>query len=144
MPNKKDEEALREAELGRRIQLKFSVLGARVFRNNNGVGWVGKSYVVRAQESVPMFPGDVLIRHARPLHAGLMPGSSDYIGWQTVIVTPAMVGRKFALFTSPEIKTLKGEKRIKQDEWICMVNSAGGRAGYVRSEETASTLIGLP
>ena len=53
----------------------------RLFRNNVAGAWVGQSRRFSRAETVVVQPGDVLIRNARPLHAGLCEGSSDLIGW---------------------------------------------------------------
>ena len=68
----------------------------RLFRNNNGVGWIGKVERPSRPITVTVFPGDVVIRKARPLHAGLCEGSGDLIGWRTVEITPEMVGQRIA------------------------------------------------
>lgn len=143
--SKKKEELMAEAELMRKLQLRFSLLGARVFRNNNGMGWTGKAETVRESGNVMVHPGDVVIRKARPLHAGLMPGSSDLIGYQSVIISPSMVGSRFALFTSPEIKRpTKSKEQQNQQDWINAIKEAGGQAGFVHTEEECDSLIGPP
>lgn len=104
----------------------------RIFRNNVGTGWQGKS--VRK--------GTVLIiENPRPLHAGLCEGSSDLIGWTTVEVTPDMVGRKVAVFTAVEVKTNKGRVSDEQANFIQQVRNAGGIAGVARSEDEALKLL---
>lgn len=72
---------------------------------------------------------------------GLMVGSADLIGWRTITVTPEMVGRKLAVFTSIEVKTASGKSRGNQTTWSNNVLKAGGIAGEARSEEMAVKLI---
>lgn len=83
-----------------------------------------------------------MIENPRPLQAGLCEGSSDLIGWTTVEVTPAMVGKKIAIFTALEIKTESGRASKEQINFITRVREAGGIAGIARSEQEATQLIG--
>lgn len=106
---------------------------ARMFRNNVGVGWIGQQLVTR--------PGTVLLKDARPLHAGLCEGSSDLIGYTTIEVTPEMVGRQIAVFTALEVKTPTGRATPKQLNFIEQVRKSGGIAGIARSPEEAANLI---
>lgn len=107
--------------------------GARVFRQNVGLGWVG--------ELVSKRGGRVVLDNARPLHAGLVKGSGDLIGWTSVTVTPAMVGRRVAIFTSIEAKQGGGRPNKQQRTWLQNVKEAGGIAGIARSEAEARELI---
>ena len=43
------------------------ISGCRVFRNNVGMGWAGEAVQVNAPTTLTVFPGDVLVRKARPL-----------------------------------------------------------------------------
>ena len=60
---------------------------------------------------------------------GLCVGSGDRIGWQTVKITPDMVGRHIAQFVSIEGKAHK-ESNIRegQIEWRDVVRAFGGAA----------------
>ena len=73
---------MKEIDEMRLVQIEASKIGVKLFRNNVAVGWVGKSERVTAPTVVKVYPGDVIIRKARPLHAGLCVGSSDLIGWK--------------------------------------------------------------
>lgn len=64
---------------------------------------------------------------------GLHVGSGDLVGWQTVTITPDMVGQKFARFLSVEVKTPSGRIRHEQYVWQNNVNAAGGVAVIARS-----------
>ena len=70
-----------EINIGKEIQLVLSKLGCRLFRCNTGQGWVGNSTMIKNKSLVYLYPGDVVIKNARPLHAGLTEGGSDLIGW---------------------------------------------------------------
>lgn len=97
------------------------------------MGWTGSHN--RTKE------GSILIRDARPLHAGLTKGSSDLIGWTTREITPDMVGQKVAVFTAIEVKTEKGRATAEQLNFIAQVRKSGGIAGIARSPEEARNLI---
>jgi hypothetical protein len=106
----------------------------RLFRNSNGVGWVGKSWrCPKDGATVTLAAGDVVVRKARVLHAGLIAGSGDLIGWHTITITPDMVGDRVALFVSAEAKEGKGKLEADQRNWRDQVNAAGGIAIEVRS-----------
>ena len=77
----------------------------------------------------------------RLVHFGLCIGSSDLIGWKTIVITPDMVGRKVAVFTAIEIKTATGRLTERQAEFVDRVLDAGGVAGCVRSLKEALDLL---
>lgn len=68
----------------------------------------------------------VYIPHARPLHAGLVVGGSDLLGW-------TRDGRFLAL----EVKSLRGRPSEAQRQFIEQVNSAGGIGIVCRSVQEA-------
>lgn len=126
-----------EADLMRRLQIFASSIGARLFRQNAGMAWVGK--VERGPGAVRLGPGDVVIRNARPFHAGFV-GMADLGGWRPVTITPEMVGTTIAQRLEAEVK-LNGRPTKEQLAWIDAVNKAGGRAGVVRSEDDLRALV---
>lgn len=131
-----------EADLMRRLQIAASRLGARLFRQNVGQAWIGKARVFRKKEAHPMFtfyPGDVLIRNARPFHAGI-EGMSDLGGWVPVEITPDMVGSTLAVVAQVEVKE-NARPTAQQLAWIAAVNKAGGRAGIARSETDLAEIL---
>lgn len=101
----------------------------RLFRCNNGMGWVGEWSRRR--------DGSIVIRNPRTLHAGLIAGSGDYIGWTSYVVRPEDVGRTLAIFTSIESKDGKGRLEEDQRRWRDNVRAAGGIAIEARSPEEA-------
>lgn len=128
-----------EVELMRRLQMLASTLGARLFRQNTGVAWVGD--VVRGPGSYRLLPGDILIRKARPFHAGVA-GMADLGGWVPVTITAEMVGSTVAVYAQVEVKD--GARTTKeQTAWISAVNAAGGRAGIARCEDDLSRILGV-
>ena len=127
-----------EADLMRRLQMAASRLGARLFRQQVGTGWVGK--VTRGPlPNISLGPNDVLIRNARPFKAGV-EGMSDLGGWVSVEITPEMVGSTVAVVAQAEIK-LNGRPTTQQLAWIACVNKAGGRAGIARSEKDLADIL---
>jgi len=115
-----------EANIQAAIMLAVCKTGARLFRNNIGVGWIGKSETISSEQRVMVYSGDVIVRQARPLHAGLIKGSSDLIGWDGI-------GR----FLAVEVKAKTGRASLDQLRFIDAVNKAGGRAGIARSAQEA-------
>lgn len=96
--------------------------GIRIFRNTVGVGRTPDGSIVRF---------------------GLCPGSGDLIGWTELTVTQEMLGRKLAIFTSVEVKSDKGKLRPDQENWLKVVQAAGGFAIVARSPEEADRLLSL-
>ena len=77
----------------------------------------------------------------RMVQFGLARGSADLIGWRTITITPDMVGRQVAVFTSIEVKTERGRVRPEQHAWLGCVQAAGGIAGIARSIADATQII---
>jgi hypothetical protein len=129
-----------EADRMRLLQRFASKLGARLFRQNTGMGWVGKQAKTWPGKIVTIRHGDVLLHGARPFHAGVK-GMSDLGGWVPVTVTPEMVGQTIAIYVQAEIKEDGGRPTAEQENWINAVNNAGGRAGVARTEADLQAII---
>ena len=114
-----------EIDLVRKLQLKASDLGHRLWRNTVSQCWVGAQTRVSSPTMVRMYPGDVLLRGAKVIHAGLAVGSSDLIGIQ------AGSGR----FLAVECKTDKGRTSEGQESFVDTVNRLGGWGKVCRSLE---------
>lgn len=121
-----------EIDLQRTIQLELSSADIRLFRNNVGEAWQGGNFTIR--------DGRLVSGHARRVAYGLAVGSSDLIGPRSVIITPQMVGRRVALFGAIETKAKRG-LTPEQRNFIDMVNSLGGCAGFARSIEDARLIL---
>ena len=80
-------------------------------------------------------------RTGRMVQFGLARGSADLIGWRTITITPDMVGRQVAVFTSIEVKTERGRVRPEQQAWLNTVQCSGGIAGIARSIADATQII---
>jgi hypothetical protein len=72
---------------------------------------------------------------------GLAKGSADLIGWQSIEVTPEMVGRRLAVLVSIEVKGPGGRVRPEQKNWAEQVARVGGVAVIARSVEEAKAAL---
>lgn len=117
-----------------------------LFRLNTGRAWIsnlGPNGVKRLND------GSVLISSARSIALGLattsgetVKGACDLPGWTSVTITPGMVGRKVAVFTSVECKKSKGGKATpEQVNWMSQIKKAGGIAGIASSPDEALLII---
>jgi len=70
-----------------------------------------------------------------------MPGMSDLIGWTRLQITPAMVGKKIAVFTSIEVKGPKGRLGDHQHDWLKSLEVMGACCGVARSVDDARDII---
>ncbi len=84
----------------------------RLFRNNVGVA---------------VYPDGSRVAY------GLCPGSSDLIGFQTVCITPEMVGQLIAQFVAIEVKGARTLVGPRQRSFLSVVSDAGGKAILARS-----------
>lgn len=127
-------------ELTNDLRKRASELGARLFRQNSGMGWIGKAERIFSPRTIRVGPGDVVIRNARPFHAGF-DGLSDLGGWTPITITADMVGATFAQYAQVEVKFGRDRATKEQIEWIEAVNKAGGRAGIARNENDLSEIL---
>ena len=63
------------------------------------------------------------------------------VGWQSVVVTPEMVGARIAVFTAVEVKQPKKKPTEAQRNFIDLVLSQGGYAGVATSEGEALDVL---
>lgn len=131
-----------ERDIQNEVLLECGHDGTTLFRQNVGQGWTGEATkVTRHYRAVNLQPGDVVIRNARPLIAGLCVGSSDIVGWRSVEITAAMVGQRVAVFTALEVKAAKRRAKEAQARFLGNVREAGGIAAIVRSKEDAARAL---
>lgn len=116
-----------EREITDAILVEASNQGARLFRQNVGMGWAGK---LRGRKG-----STVVLDNARPLHAGLATGSSDIIGITPVTITPDMVGKTLGVFTAVEVKYGRTPTTEQQRRFLAMVEKLGGIALRVKTLE---------
>ena len=128
-----------ETALMREMQIDASQLGARLFRQNSGMGWIGKAEKFNRAKTITVHPGDVVIRKARAFHAGF-EGLSDLGGWSQLLIGPEHLGQTLAVYLQTEVKK-DAPITEAQMRWIAAVNKAGGIAGVVRSHDDLVALI---
>ena len=119
-----------ETNIGHWIALHLAPLLVVLFRNNTGF----------YKEVDPKTGKKRFIRYGVGPHKG---GGSDHIGWKSEIITQKMVGRRVAIFTAIEVKTLEGEEKENQIKFINAVRKAGGYAGFARSRKEADLIFGI-
>jgi hypothetical protein len=126
-----------EHEIQQRVLLAHGSGDVRLFRNNVGTGWAGQATRVTAGNlqaiAHTLRPGDVVVRNARPLHAGLCVGSSDLIGYRRV--------GDLAQFVALEVKSERGRPTPEQTRFLDHISSAGGCAAVVRSVADADAVL---
>jgi len=139
----RDEKPAKESEAA--VQAKILLAcgrdGTVLFRQNTATGYVGNAQKFHRPETVLVGAGDVLIRNARVLHAGLCVGSPDIVGWQPVTITAEMVGRTVAVFTGLEVKSATGRPTPEQRNFLDRLSGAGGIAAVVRSPYEAKVAL---
>jgi hypothetical protein len=125
---------MREHERIKRRLAAIDTERERLFRFNAGMGWTGlqikKIYdldkivqMFRHQKEIPDF---LLLTEPRPFH-GAPTGFSDLAGWQTIEITPDMIGQKIAVWKSVEVKTKKYHKLSPaQEKFRDLVRRMGG------------------
>lgn len=126
-----------EAATKREIMLAIGRT-ARVFNNPVGNGWLGNVISER---------GDIVtLAGARRVAFGLHKGSSDLVGWNSLLITPEHVGRTLAIFSALEVKKPGGRHPVTADQqtFIAAVLEAGGFAGAVTNAAQARHVLGLP
>lgn len=115
----------------------LSDAGIRLFRNTVGMAFQGKPQRFTEETTVKVRPGDVLIRQARTVTAGLITGSSDLIGWTPRMITEHDLGKHIAQFTAVEVKSEDGTLEPEQLQFLEVVRDSGGLAIVARSAEDA-------
>lgn len=105
----------------------------RLWRNETAGAWVGK--VVGRTKA-----GDLVLRGARMIQAGLCVGSSDLIGLEAV-ACPVCHDWGVARFLAIEVKTPRGRAADQQKLYVNMVNELGGLAGFATSPKDVEALL---
>lgn len=109
-----------ETAISNAIRIALSKLGARVFRNQRG---------------------KYRTEHGQWIETGLCNGASDLIGLLPVVITPEMVGQRFARFVAIEVKAAHGRLTEEQKRFLEFVRAAGGIAAICRSADEAAEVI---
>ena len=110
-----------ETALLREIMVTLSQGDCRLFRMQSG--------------NFKLFDG----RHIRIGFNGL----SDLIGWNSVVITPDMIGQRIAQFVALEGKSERGRARENQENFLRAVLAAGGIGAIVRSKEQACQVLNI-
>jgi hypothetical protein len=126
-----------ESELVRSIRKRLGRGLSRIFRNNTG-----QAFFPKTQHGREMIQQMLRNGHLSRVKYGLVNGSSDLIGWDSIEITPDMVGQRLAVFVAVEAKRPGGGGRStsSQRNFVKAVRAAGGRAGFARSVEEAETI----
>lgn len=110
-----------EGDIQRSTMVCATECGSRVFRNNVGMFWTKRGV---------------------PVRCGLCTGSSDLIGWRSLMITREMVGTRIAQFVAIEVKTAKGRATPDQKNFMGQVNDAGGCAFIARNDDDVREVLG--
>lgn len=78
----------------------------RLWRINSGMAWAGKV--------ISRMSGVLKLANPRPFF-GAPKGFPDMIGFDSIIITPEMVGQRVAVFVGSELKATKNDK-LKKDQ----------------------------
>ena len=125
-----------EASIMRRIMVAATRRGWRLFRNNVGLAWMGRSVIVRQPSTIAVMPGDVIIRQAKAVRFGIGGnGGSDLIGFVPTLITEADLGRQLPVFAAVEVKTRTGRTTVEQDAFLAFVKDYQGIARVARSDD---------
>jgi hypothetical protein len=107
----------------------------RLFKINAGMGWAAaanKTLHVQKPMTVKVFPGDKVLRQARPLHAA-PAGWPDLCGWETIEITADMVGQKIPVFCMEEVKAGNDTLKPAQKKMKKLFEKMGGVFRVVKS-----------
>lgn len=129
-----------EIDTQRRIQAELGKnRDIRLWRNNVGHGWVGRAISVQKTR----LGASVLLEHARQIKFGLTPGSSDLIGFRSILITPDMVGQRVAVFAAVECKSPHAKPSHIQQTFVHVCDALGAYAGIARDTDDARKILCL-
>jgi hypothetical protein len=111
-----------EQQIQQAIRVRYGRGDTRLWRNNTGV---------------------LFDRAGRPVRFGLCNGSSDLIGFRSIVIRPEHVGKRLAVFAALEVKTATGRATEEQKAFLSTVNEMGGLAGVARCEDDAGEILGI-
>lgn len=137
MARKRADRVESEKQIMHRTMIAMSDAGSRLFRNHVGVAFQGQPIRFSAPATIHVEPGDVLIKQARTVTAGLITGSADLIGWTQREIGEYDLGKLIAQFTAVEVKSADGDVEPEQQQFLEVVRDSGGCAIVARSAEQA-------
>ena len=86
--------------------------------------------------------GQLILPNGGRLTYGVGPnGASDYIGFKHIIITQEMVGQRMAQFVALEAKRPGAKLKNDQQDFLWLIDEAGGLAGVARSGEDAIQIL---
>lgn len=85
------------------------------------------------------------VGYHQPIMLGwLADGSPDWLGWESVEITPSMVGKRVAVFVGIEAKRASGGTlQDNQERFLNTLKDAGGISGVARDAEDAERILSL-
>jgi hypothetical protein len=123
-----------EIDLMRRLQVRASSQGARLWRNQVGSGLMvrgkNREQIIEACQALAEKMGGSAAR----VTFGLPTGSGDMVGFVPYRVKPEDTGRVLPLFACPEVKFGKGRLSEDQKAWAAFVQQNGGAWAELRDE----------
>ncbi|ECB1886212.1 hypothetical protein EVG80_15315 [Salmonella enterica subsp. enterica serovar Mississippi] len=131
----------RESVVQKKIWARLGFMST-LFRVNTGRAWLSN---LGPRGCYKQADGSVIVDAARSIALGFsnpagepINGTADLNGWTTVEITPEMVGRKVAIFTSVETKRTEGGRvSAEQKNWHDQITRAGGIAIIANSDKIA-------
>ncbi|CAH9015195.1 putative holliday junction resolvase [Vibrio phage 142E35-1] len=128
-----------EAKATVNVRARASDWGMKMFRNNSGM-------LTNPDTGVPVRFG--LGNESAKLNKELKSG--DLVGFSEITVTPEMVGKKIAVFTNIEVKSLgfiikdvynPKSREYAQNEFNKLVTNANGIAGFASSAQDVDDMV---
>jgi hypothetical protein len=126
-----------ENPVQQRIRLEAATAGLQLFRNNVGACTDDTGRLIRYG----------LGNDSAKVNAVLK--SSDLQGWQSIVITPDMVGKRIAQVVSVEVKESNWNHAKKLDAhelaqkaWLDLVIAAGGKAGFATGPADLYRIMG--
>lgn len=113
---------------------------ARAFPNAQGQVIAGNPKLFKfidEEQTVRVYPGDVIVRKGTRMTVGMGEGTGDLIGFVQVTIKPADVGRRILQFASFEGKTENDRLKKGQREWDAFLRKHGGVSVEVRDPDDA-------
>jgi len=101
----------------------------KLFRINCGMAWTGKF--------INKIKNKITLENPRPFH-GAPNGFPDLAGWESITITPEMVGKKIAVFTGYEVKAT-GDLSKKQENFKKKLIEDGGNFIKVTNNNNPNT-----
>ena len=138
---------LHENNIQNNIRLDCSKYTNRIFRNSVGTGYA--PHCVHAALN-KINDKETRKRVEAELNKGLITygfgvGSSDLIGIQAIKITPDMINSIVGVFTAIEVKDPDHKTKPvllkKQNNFIKLIKSLGGRGGFATSSDEAESIL---